>query len=309
MNLQARYKVDISQPVQPTPLMQMLICQDSQANRFIVDVYDGDDPVALTGSCVGYAVRADGATVPMTGTVSGGSLAVVLPEEAYAVEGPVNIVIKNVAGDVRTTVFFGMGTVIIGQTGTVVNPGDVIPDLAALLAAIDQMEQATAAANAAAASAQRYTGGVSLSFELGDFYVDAGGTGTYYNSTIRMRTPQGTTVALKAGDVAQFVDPTGRQFIIYAKNAATGLYTGISGGWISGPFTVPSDTEAVILLRYVGEPTISDPDDLSAGFQIWRADSDHLRFSERFADVEEEINDLRNSAIFYRDADGYVCEY
>lgn len=162
MDLSSVYKIDISQPLYPTPIQQMLICQDKNANRLTFELYDGDNPYSPGGSCAGYAVRSDGQTVPMTGTVSANVLSIVLPEEAYAIEGPLNIVVKSVAGNARTSVFFGMGTVLIGQTGTIVNPGDVIPDITELMAAIDQMEQATAAAEAAATKSVRYDTAQSL---------------------------------------------------------------------------------------------------------------------------------------------------
>ena len=125
----------------------------------------------------------------------------------------------------------------------------------------------------------KYTGGKALSFELGDMYVDGEGTGTYYNSSIRLRTPQGETVPLSAGDVAQFREGTGRQFLIYSKNAATGKYTSVTGGWLSQPHTITDDIDAVILLRYANETTITDPDDLTDRFCIWEAGSDHLRIN------------------------------
>ena len=162
MNLSASYKIDISQELHPTPLQQMLICQDKNANRLEFEMYNGDAPYSPGGSCAGYVVRSDGETVPMTGTVSGNLLSIILPEEAYAIEGPINVAVKSVAGGDRTTIFFGMGTILVGQTGTIVNPGDVIPDITELMAAIDQMEQATAAANAAATKAVRYDTAQSL---------------------------------------------------------------------------------------------------------------------------------------------------
>lgn len=162
MNLSATYKIDISQELHPTPLQQMFICQDKDANRLNFELYNGEAPYSPGGSCAGYVVRSDGETVPMTGTVSGNLLSIVLPEEAYAVEGPINVAVKSVAGGSRSTIFFGMGTVLVGQTGTIVNPGDVIPDITELMAAIDQMEQATAAANAAATKAVRFDTAQSL---------------------------------------------------------------------------------------------------------------------------------------------------
>lgn len=162
MILTCTYKVDISKPVHPTPLEPMLVCQDNQANRLAFELYSLDIPFSPGGSCVGLVKRADGAGVPITGVVSNNLLYIDLPQEAYAIEGPVTVVVRSVAGNAKTAIFYGYGNVLNGESGTIINPGNVIPDITDLLAAIDQMEQATAAAEAAATKAVRYDTAQSL---------------------------------------------------------------------------------------------------------------------------------------------------
>lgn len=162
MILTCTYKVDILKPVHPTPMEPMLVCQDNQANRLAFEIFAGDAPYSPSGSCVGLVKRADGSGVPITGVVSNNLLYIDLPQEAYAIEGPVTVVVRSVAGNAKTAIFYGYGNVLNGESGTIINPGNVIPDITDLLAAIDQMEQATAAANAAATKAVRYDSTQSL---------------------------------------------------------------------------------------------------------------------------------------------------
>ena len=56
----------------------------------------------------------------------------------------------------ETTLISFYGTMEITETGNVIQPGTPIPDLPQRLAAIDDMEAATAAANAAASKSVRY---------------------------------------------------------------------------------------------------------------------------------------------------------
>lgn len=133
MNLPITYKVDISKPLLPTPLQPMLISGDAEANVIRLELYDGETPYSPGGSCVGMAVRQDGGTVPITGTVNGNVMTAALPAAAYAIPGAMNLIIKNVNGDVKTSLFFGCGNVLIGETGTAIDPGTIIPSVADLI--------------------------------------------------------------------------------------------------------------------------------------------------------------------------------
>lgn len=137
MILPIYYNVDITQPLLPVPLNPMLVSQDALANRIGVRLFEGKTPYSPGGSCAGFAVRRDGVTVPITGTISGNEMYIDLPAAAYALEGPINIGIKNVQGSAETTVFLGMGTVLRGETGTAIDPGTIIPSVSALIAQID----------------------------------------------------------------------------------------------------------------------------------------------------------------------------
>lgn len=137
MILPVSYNVDISKPLLPTPLQCMLITADEYANQITVHLFSGSTPYSPGGTCAGFAVRKDGATVAITGTVSGNALTITLPPAAYAIEGPINIGVKSIADGSETTVFLGIGSVSMGETGVAVDPGTIIPSVTALIQAIE----------------------------------------------------------------------------------------------------------------------------------------------------------------------------
>lgn len=139
MNLPIYYDVDITQPLLPVPLQQMLVSKDTLANRIGVRLYQGKTPYSPGGQCAGFVVRRDGYTVPITGSINGNEMYIDLPAAAYDRDGPINIGIKNVQGSAVTTVFLGMGTVVCGETDIAIDPGSTITlSVAALIAEIEE---------------------------------------------------------------------------------------------------------------------------------------------------------------------------
>lgn len=136
------YDVDISQPLLPTVLQPMMVMGDKLANRIGVRLKNGAQPYTPDGSCRGYVLRADGATVPiLNGVVNGNGMYIDLPEAAYAVQGSVVISIVCVTSTAITTLFLGSGTVNRSQTDVVIDPGTVIDNISAL---IEEIEDAMA---------------------------------------------------------------------------------------------------------------------------------------------------------------------
>ena len=100
---------------------------DAYGNVIGIHVYSDKQPVNLTGSIIGICYLANGASVPVSGSISGNSAYVVLTDACYAVPGPVIIVIKNVnesitatLGAVVTTVF-GTGDASVAPSQTTIN--------------------------------------------------------------------------------------------------------------------------------------------------------------------------------------------
>ena len=142
-------KSDLKKPVVVKALAGNLFSADNGGNKIGVEVTDNGAPASLSGGVTGYVIRADGATLILSGTLSGNKASIVLPASAYAIVGPISIVIK------LGTTTLGACTSYVYKTTTdaIVDPGHVIPSIEELLAKIAEMEAGTAAANAAASNA------------------------------------------------------------------------------------------------------------------------------------------------------------
>lgn len=112
---------------------------DALANRFGVRVYRNGMPVALTGTCTGFFIRADGGTIPINnGVISGNVAYVTLIDTCYAVEGVFSLAIKITDGSETVTMRIVDGLVSRTTTGEPIDPGTVIESVEALIAAINE---------------------------------------------------------------------------------------------------------------------------------------------------------------------------
>lgn len=149
VDLQTGYK-------DPVPLMQPVGEGDAKGVRVGARVTNNGADVDLGGQCVGKVIRADGSTVPLTGTISGNQAYVTLDQTCCAIDGPIQVAVAWVSGTNITTLVVAYGTVVNTITGNTVQPSTPIPDLTQLLAEIDHMRTATADAEAAASKSVRY---------------------------------------------------------------------------------------------------------------------------------------------------------
>lgn len=142
-------KSDLSRMIQVQPLDGVMFTADNAGNIIGVEVTDNGQPANISGGVTGWAIRADGGTVMIDGTLSGNRASVVMPASAYVVPGPISIVIK--VGTM--TVGACTGYVYQSTTDEIIDPGRVIPSLAELLAHINDAIQAADNANSAATNA------------------------------------------------------------------------------------------------------------------------------------------------------------
>lgn len=111
---------------------------DALGNRFGVRVFRNGEPVELTGTCAGYFIRSDGATVPITNGVIDGNVAyVTLTETCYALEGVFSLAIKITDGGETVTMRIVDGMVSRTSTDEAVDPGEVIQNIEDLIEAIE----------------------------------------------------------------------------------------------------------------------------------------------------------------------------
>lgn len=142
--------VDIDRGVQLTLLNQLFATSDVDAHTIRVHVKASSAPVMLDGAgVIGYFIRADGETVLVTGSASGNTATVTLPESCYAVTGHFSLIVKAIAQGERKAIFWGDGFVTRASTDAIVDPGREIPSLEELLAQIATIETAVEQANAA----------------------------------------------------------------------------------------------------------------------------------------------------------------
>ena len=128
---------DINNAVKVHYIDGNVFSQDNEGNVVGVRVFDGTDPVTLSGTISANVIRGDGATVAVSGTVSGNEASVVLPQAAYAVPGLISIIIKETDGTQVTTLCAAIGNVYESTTSTVVDPGTIIPSVQALIEDIE----------------------------------------------------------------------------------------------------------------------------------------------------------------------------
>lgn len=151
------YKVELNEGAAPVVSLKQMYYGNDAANRVGAIVTLDGLPYPLTGGqCAGTAILPDGSTVPLTGTVSGNQAYVELDSTCYSLEGQISVFVAWVSPDIEVTLLAAVGTVVMTETGVVIQPSTPVPDLAELMAAIEDMEEATAAAEAAASKSVRY---------------------------------------------------------------------------------------------------------------------------------------------------------
>lgn len=148
------FACDLDRGVERTLIRPALLTGDSQAHTFRLTVNRSGVNADIAGASVSaYFVRADGVTVPITGSVEGSVALVTLPEGCYRVPGRFQLVVKLSTGGGISTVFWGDGAVAASDTDAILDEEGVIPSLDEVLAQVAAAEAAAASANSAASSA------------------------------------------------------------------------------------------------------------------------------------------------------------
>lgn len=132
------YNQDLQSPVVVHHLHGNVFSQDNQGNLVGVHVFDDGEPATLSGTVTAYAIRADGATVPVDGVLNENSCYAILNSACYEVEGVLSIVIKLAGGGSTTTLCAVVAYVYKSVTNTAVDPSTIIPSVQDLIEAIDE---------------------------------------------------------------------------------------------------------------------------------------------------------------------------
>lgn len=127
----------------------LLVTGDENAHTWRVEIMDKGRPASVSGGVIGYFVRMDGETVVAKGELEGNVAVVTLPSECYAYEGDLQALMRLSTDSENVSLSALLFRVRSIVTDAVVDPGDVVPSLEALLAQIAAMQQATKDANTA----------------------------------------------------------------------------------------------------------------------------------------------------------------
>ena len=128
---------DLKEAVKVKYLDGNVFSLDNEGNLIGVYIYNNGTEYSGGGSVSASVVRADGATVACPANLIGNQAYTILPQSAYAVPGPISVIIKLTADGSTTTVGAVVANVYQTSTDTVVDPGTIIPSISALIEAID----------------------------------------------------------------------------------------------------------------------------------------------------------------------------
>ncbi len=127
---------DLHKPLKIQYCADTVFTKDNAGNQINVLLFEDGEPYSSGGTVSATAIRADGATETLPGTISGNTVSVALTQAALDVPGTLQVFVKVTAGTVKTTVYAGVYNVVCTETPTVVAP--VTPsDVAALIASIE----------------------------------------------------------------------------------------------------------------------------------------------------------------------------
>ena len=134
------------------PLGAVAYTGEAQAHTFVIEGWDGQQTVPITGDITANFLAGNDVLIPLTGSLENGRAVVTLNAACYAVAGRFTLAIFAADEGRTVCVYCGYGVVHNTSSDTVYDPEDVVPSLQELLAQIAAMQAGTDRANAAAAA-------------------------------------------------------------------------------------------------------------------------------------------------------------
>lgn len=213
------FEQDLQKPVKVRYIDGNLFSHNGNGNRIGVIVTNNGEAVTLTGTVSGYAVLADGTTVPCTGTRSGNKASILVPAAAYS-PGSILISIFLTDGTTVTTLAALSSSVIMARTGNQISPGSVVTDWTNTINAAMQSVE-TAAANLGNIVATPYAN-LTFPVPLGKYTI-------YNNGLYRCISPIASSEAWTAAhwtNVKLGDDVAELKSALHNVESASGIYTG-----------------------------------------------------------------------------------
>ena len=129
--------VNLNGPIIPDTLTGVLNCGEVDSHEFTISATLDNDPFAMSGVVTASFIRSDGVTVPLTGSISDGAAVVVLNNLCYNVPGRFAFTVFITSEGVTTAIYGCTGTVRQTVSGSIVDPGEIIPSVSGLITAIE----------------------------------------------------------------------------------------------------------------------------------------------------------------------------
>ncbi len=148
-----QYRVDLDKPLYTTMLGNLFAAGNSNAHKFLIEMYRGQRKLDATGEVVAKIVfEGYDSEFLDSGQIENGDAVFVMPRHFYSLAGlfSLSIIVKN--GDDEVTVFDARGTMSNRSAGNLIDPDDVLPNETALLSAARDAQIAAQAATEAAES-------------------------------------------------------------------------------------------------------------------------------------------------------------
>ena len=163
MNFTQRYTVDLARGKQEKRMPDIMVTGDTAAQTVEVEVLQNGAPVTIGGAVTGQFIRSigvegGGITVPLTGSAAGNVASVTLSRACYYTAGACQLTITVTDAESTTSIFIGVGNVILSTSEQISNDEDIIPSLQEIQAATINAQAATTAANTAAGAANTAAG-------------------------------------------------------------------------------------------------------------------------------------------------------
>lgn len=182
---------NLNGPIIPDTLNGVLNGSEIDAHKFVITATRDGAAVALTGTVTASFLRADGAEVVLTGEIENSAATVTLAQSCYAVPGRFDLTIFVTADGVKTGVYACTGGVRNTTSGTIVDPGQIVPSVDDIIAKQEELAQDVADASSAIASAQNAVSylapgfSTSKTYKVGEYVTQ---DGALYICTIAIET-------------------------------------------------------------------------------------------------------------------------
>ena len=252
---------ELTGAVQVKVLQGNLFSADNGGNTINVYVTNNGEPAALGGTISANVIRGDGTTVAVSGAIDGNRAYIILPQACYAIPGVIQIIIKNTESSTVTTIAAVVANVYESTTDTVVDPGTIIPSVAALVEAIeDAVAEIPAGYNACFAPAYS----TSSTYDLGQYVTY---NGYLYRCTTAITSSESWTAAhwtqvALANDVSAlksaFEALEDLTTVTDETTTTTNIYSGLT--WTDGYMGTAGTTGTASNLHYSNKIAVTEGD-------------------------------------------------